>query len=105
MFVGVAANGLAIVVNGGWMPVWGPPLDAAGMSAGELNVAFHRLLPTTLWHTTSSSTRGPIGDIIPIPLPYLTNVSSIGDAFIAAGLALVRLRDACCAAGTTRRAA
>ena len=29
---------------------------------------------------------GPIADIIPIPIPLLTNVSSIGDVFIAAGL-------------------
>ena len=29
---------------------------------------------------------GPIGDLIPIPIPLLTNVSSIGDAFIATGL-------------------
>ncbi len=86
VFVGVVANGVAIVVNGGWMPVWGPSLDAAGMSAGELNVAFHRLLPST-FGTDFFLHAGPIGDIIPIPLPYLTNVSSIGDAFIASGLA------------------
>ncbi len=46
VMVGAAANGLAIVINGGWMPVWAPALDAVGMSTGELNVAFHRLLPT-----------------------------------------------------------
>ena len=29
VIVGAAANGLAIVVNGGFMPVWGPSLEAA----------------------------------------------------------------------------
>lgn len=84
--VGAAANGLAIVINGGWMPVWAPSLDAVGMSAGELNVAFHRLLPAN-FDAEFFLHAGPIGDIIPIPLPLLTNVSSIGDALLAAGLA------------------
>ncbi|MEP7379049.1 MAG: MFS transporter, partial [Chloroflexota bacterium] len=86
VFVGVVANGVAIVANGGWMPVWGPSLDAAGMNVGELNLAFHRLLPTD-FGVDFFLHAGPIGDIIPIALPYLTNVSSVGDAFIAAGLA------------------
>ncbi|MEA2677542.1 MAG: hypothetical protein QOJ81_1683 [Chloroflexota bacterium] len=86
VFVGVVANGVAIVVNGGWMPVWGPSLQAAGLGVGELNVAFHRLLPTD-FGADFFLHAGPVGDIIPIPLPYLTNVSSVGDAFIAAGLA------------------
>ena len=86
VFTGVVANGVAIVLNGGWMPVWGPSLNAAGMSVGELNVAFHRLLPTD-FGADFFLHAGPIADIVPIPLPYLTNVSSVGDAFIAAGLA------------------
>jgi MFS family permease len=84
--VGAASNGLAIIVNGGWMPVWPPALAAVGMDTGELNVAFHRLLPDAL-DANFLLQAGPIADIIPVPLPLLTNVSSIGDAFIAAGLA------------------
>lgn len=83
--VGVGANGLAVVVNGGWMPVWPPALEAAGLSATELNVAFHRLLPTE-FGAEFFLRAGPIGDIIPVPIPLLTNVSSVGDVFIAAGL-------------------
>ena len=30
---------------------------------------------------------GPLGDIIPIPIPFIRNVASIGDLFLAAGLA------------------
>lgn len=86
VMVGVLSNGLAIVANGGWMPVWGPSLDAVGLTQGDLNVAFHRLLPTD-FGADFFLHAGPIADIIPIPLPYLTNVSSLGDVFIAAGLA------------------
>ena len=84
--VGVGANGLAVVVNGGWMPVWPPALEVVGMSAADLNVAFHRLLPTE-FGAEFFLRAGPLADLIPIPIPLLTNVSSIGDAFIAGGLA------------------
>jgi MFS family permease len=85
-FVGVAANGLAIVVNGGWMPVWPPALEAVGMtSAADLNTGFHVLLPVEL-NVQFFLMAGPISDLIPVPLPFLTNVASLGDAFIAAGL-------------------
>lgn len=83
--IGAAANGLAIVVNGGWMPVWEPALAAVGMSVGDLNVAFHTLLPTQLG-LEFYLRAGPIADIIPVPLPLLTNVASIGDALIGVGL-------------------
>ena len=96
--VGAASNGVAIVVNGGWMPVWQPSLDAVGMTAGDLNTAFHRLLPTN-FDLEFFLRAGPIADIIPVPIPLLTNVASIGDAFIGAGLGwflfstLVRTRE------------
>ncbi|HUP83538.1 MAG TPA: MFS transporter [Candidatus Limnocylindria bacterium] len=86
VFVGVVANGVAIVANGGWMPVWPPALDAVGFTQADLNAGFHVLLPTD-FGADFFLHAGPIADIIPIPLPYLTNVSSVGDAFIAAGLA------------------
>ncbi len=86
VFVGAAANGLAIVINGGHMPVWGPSLAAAQMGTGDLSIGFHVLLPPEP-NAQFFLMGGPIADIIPIPLPYLSNVASIGDAFIAAGLA------------------
>jgi DHA3 family macrolide efflux protein-like MFS transporter len=85
VIVGAAANGLAIVLNGGWMPVWPPALTAVGMSMADLNLSFHTLLPDAL-NATFLLHGGPIGDILPIPIPLLNNVSSIGDAFIATGL-------------------
>ncbi len=98
VIVGAAANGLAIVINGGYMPVWGPSLAAAQMGTGDLSVNFV-LLPTEIG-SQFFRMAGPIADLIPVPIPYLNNVSSIGDAFIAAGLAwfvfayLVRANDA-----------
>ena len=86
VMVGVLSNGLAIVVNGGYMPVWGPSLDAVGLTQADLNQAFHRLLPTEFGPDFFLHA-GPIADIIPVPIPFLTNVSSLGDVFIAAGLA------------------
>ena len=98
VIVGAAANGLAIVINGGFMPVWGPALAAAQLGTGDLSVGFHVLLPTAV-NGQFFLMGGPIADLIPIPVPYLNNVSSVGDAFIAAGLAwfifatLVRAKD------------
>ncbi len=83
--VGAASNGLAIVVNGGWMPVWPPALTYAGLGTEELNAAFHRLLPQD-FGLEFFLRAGPIADIIPLPIPILTNVASIGDVFIGAGL-------------------
>ena len=83
---GVTANGLAIVLNGGWMPVWQPALQLVGMSSQDLVVSFHRLLPEQLG-AEFLLRGGPFGDLLPVPLPFLPNVASIGDAFIAVGLA------------------
>jgi MFS transporter, DHA3 family, macrolide efflux protein len=85
VIVGAAANGLAIVVNGGFMPVWGPALSAASLGSGDLSIGFHVLLPSEP-NLQFFLMAGPIADIIPIPIRYFSNVASIGDAFIAAGL-------------------
>ena len=85
VIVGAAANGLAIVINGGYMPVYGPALTAASMGTGDLSIGFHVLLPTEP-NLQFFLMGGPIADLIPIPIQYLSNVASIGDAFIAAGL-------------------
>ncbi len=86
VLVGSAANAVAIVANGGWMPVWEPALTAVGLGAADIDTGFHRLLPTE-FDAEFFLRAGPIADIIPVPLPLLTNVSSIGDVLIALGLA------------------
>ena len=84
-FVGVAANAIAIVANGGRMPVWDMAFDASGLQGG-INSVLHFEL------STQDSTEfllhlGPLGDIVPIPIPYVRNVASVGDLFLTAGLA------------------
>ena len=80
------SNGIVIVVNGGYMPIWEPSLIAAGLTPADVSTAIHTLygpeLGPFLLHL------GPLADIIPIPFPIIQNVASIGDVFLAAGLAL-----------------
>ena len=84
-FVGVLLNAAAILVNGGWMPVWEPSLAAAGFGLADLD-RLHVLLPGPL-DLTFLLRAGPIGDVIPLPLPVLRNVLSIGDVVLSLGLA------------------
>ena len=85
-FVGILSNGIVIVVNGGYMPIWEPSLVAAGLGPADVSTAIHTLygpeLGPFLLHL------GPLADIIPIPFPLIQNVASIGDVFLTAGLAL-----------------
>jgi MFS family permease len=85
VMVGVASNAFAVVVNGGWMPVWEPALALVGFTTSDLVPTFHVLLPTTL-DAQFLRMAGPFGDLVPIPLPILPNVASIGDVFISLGL-------------------
>ena len=89
-FVGILLNAVAIITNGGFMPVWEPSLTAAGLTAADLTSTFHKLVGTATMGGIPSdflAQAGPLGDIIPIPIPFLRNVASIGDVFLAAGLA------------------
>ena len=84
-FVGVLLNAIPILVNAGHMPVWGPAFDASGLPLDTSFGLLHKLLPGT----DSASfllNAGPLGDIVPIPLPFYRNVASIGDVFLTAGL-------------------
>ena len=85
-FVGIAANLVPIVVNGGYMPIWEPSLVAAGFTPADVHSQFHTILPPPL-DLNFLLHAGPLGDVIPIPVPIIQNVASIGDAFLAAGLA------------------
>jgi DHA3 family macrolide efflux protein-like MFS transporter len=83
--VGIAANGLAIALNGGYMPVYGPAVTFAGLTPADLSPTFNVLLPMDL-DLEFLLRGGPIGDILPIPVPILANVISIGDVLLAAGV-------------------
>lgn len=84
-FIGIASNALAILINGGRMPVWEQSFVQAGFGPGDLSSVFHVLVsgtgPDFFLHA------GPLGDVIPIPIDPVRNVASIGDLFLTAGLA------------------
>ena len=85
-FIGILLNTIAIVVNGGYMPIWEPSLVAAGFDPGVVYSPFHKILEAPAVTAEFFLSAGPIGDILPIPLPYVRNVASIGDLFLTAGL-------------------
>jgi MFS family permease len=84
--IGTVANGAAIALNGGWMPVWQPSLTAAGLDPNVLHSSFHTILAGPV-DSAFFAHGGPLADIIPIPIPLLQSVASIGDLVLSAGLA------------------
>ncbi len=88
-FVGILSNAIAIVVNGGFMPIWEPSLLAAGLTPDDVGSVFHTILPSGPDGALGADflvRAGPLIDVIPIPFPFVRNVSSIGDLFLTAGL-------------------
>ncbi len=85
--LGVAANGFAFTVNGGRMPVWEPALGFAHLNDAELDPAIHAVLPQQLG-LEFLLRAGPFGDILPVPLPFVPNVASVGDVFLSTGIGL-----------------
>ena len=85
-FVGILLNAVVMVVNGGYMPIWEPALIAAGLTPADVTSAIHYILPPTL-DANFLLHLGPIADVIPVPLPLIQNVASVGDAFLTLGLA------------------
>ena len=85
-FVGTLANAIVILANGGYMPIWAPSLAAAGFTPADVPSTIHILLPPLL-DANFLVRLGPLGDVIPIPFPFIQNVASVGDLFLMAGLA------------------
>ena len=84
-FVGILLNGIVIIVNGGHMPIWATSLAAAGLTPDDVTSALHFVVAGD---AADFFLRALIlGDIIPIPIPLLQNVASLGDLFLTAGLA------------------
>jgi MFS family permease len=84
--VGVGANAVAILANGGYMPVYLPAVEVIGLSEANLSPSFHVPLPDALGLAFLLDA-GPLGDILPIAIPFLSNVVSVGDVLLAAGIA------------------
>lgn len=83
--VGILSNAVVIAVNGGRMPIWEPSLAAAGLTLADVPSALHNLLPAGL-DGSFLAHGGPFADVIPIPLPLVQNVASVGDVLISIGL-------------------
>jgi Family of unknown function (DUF5317) len=83
--VGTALNATAILVNGGFMPVWDQALAAAQLEPADILSPIHFLLSTTD-PVEFLRQAGPLGDVIPIPLPIIRNVLSVGDLLLAIGI-------------------
>jgi len=84
-FVGILLNTIAVVMNGGHMPIWEPSVIASGFSTTDLT-KFNVLIGPSL-DSNFLLHAGPLADILPIPVPFVRNVASIGDLFLASGLA------------------
>jgi MFS family permease len=84
--VGIGSNAVAILANGGYMPVYGPAVHVVGLTEANLSPNFHVLLPDELGLEFLLAA-GPLGDILPLAIPFLTNVVSLGDILLAAGVA------------------
>jgi len=84
--VGIGLNTLAVVLNGGLMPVWSGAYAVAGFSSAAISGdGFHFLVSTdSLANFVASG--GLFGDVIPIPLPFIRDVVSIGDVMLAFGI-------------------
>ena len=84
--VGIGLNTLAVIFNGGQMPVWTGALRAAGLTPADIGRdPFHFLMSTA---TVADFVRGGgiFGDVVPFPVPYLRDVVSIGDVLLALGI-------------------
>jgi MFS family permease len=85
-FIGILLNTIAILANGGYMPIWRPSFIAAGFDPNTLLSPFHKMLENDALTADFLLQAGPLGDILPIPIPFIRNVASIGDLFLSAGL-------------------
>ncbi len=84
--VGIGANMLAVLVNGGQMPIWSAAYFAAGFTEADIvNDPFHFILRA---ETVGSfvAQGGLFGDVIPLPIPFIQDVVSIGDVLLALGI-------------------
>ena len=84
--VGIAANMIAVLINEGQMPIWAAAFLAAGFTQADIaSDPFHFLLETnTVADFVASG--GLFGDVIPLPVPIIRDVVSIGDILLALGI-------------------
>jgi MFS family permease len=84
--VGVVANLFAVVANGGQMPIWAAAFSAAGFTEAQIaNDPFHVLLRADTVASFVAS-GGLLGDVVPIAVPIIRDVVSLGDILLALGI-------------------
>jgi MFS family permease len=84
--VGIAANLAAILLNGGQMPIWSAAFFGAGFTEAEIaNDPFHFILRASSVSDFVAS-GGLFGDVIPLPVPIIRDVISVGDVLLAIGI-------------------
>ena len=76
-----------IVVNGGYMPIWEPSLVAAGFTPGRRALAAPLRSCRPPLDAQLPAPPRTVRDVIPIPVPIIQNVASIGDCSLPSGLA------------------
>ena len=84
--VGIGANLLAVLINGGKMPIWSGAFYAAGFTDADIaGDPFHFILQVD--SVAEFVARGGLfGDVIPLPIPVIRDVISIGDVLLALGI-------------------
>jgi MFS transporter, DHA3 family, macrolide efflux protein len=84
--VGIGANMAAVLINAGQMPIWSAAFFSAGFTEADIaNDPFHIVLRVD---TVASfvAQGGLFGDVIPLPIPIIRDVISIGDVLLALGI-------------------
>lgn len=84
--IGVTLNIIAVLLHAGKMPVFEGSLLAAGLTPADLvGDPFHILLAAD---STAEFVRqgGIFGDVLPIPIPVLRDVISVGDVLLWVGI-------------------
>ncbi len=84
--VGIGANLVAVLVNAGQMPIWSAAFFAAGFTEAQIaNDPFHFILRAE--SVGDFVARGGLfGDVIPLPIPVIRDVVSLGDVLLALGI-------------------
>lgn len=84
--VGIGANIAAVLLNAGKMPIWSAAFFAAGFTEADIaGDPFHFLLRAE--SIGDFVARGGLfGDVIPIPVPIIRDVVSLGDVLLAIGI-------------------
>jgi MFS family permease len=84
--VGIGLNTLGVLLNAGRMPVFAGAFQAAGFMPGAFaGDTFHFVIyPASVAQFVSQG--GIFGDVVPIPIPIIRDVVSIGDLLLALGI-------------------